>query len=64
MGFLGPPKRHVRGFPRPLFFVRDGRRERTGGSDVAMAAVTEEDLLLRSFMAEVSGVERDNEVAR
>ncbi|THU44586.1 hypothetical protein C4D60_Mb02t08930 [Musa balbisiana] len=29
-----------------------------------MAAVTEEDLLLRSFMAEVSGVERDNEVAR
>ncbi|CAL9203705.1 unnamed protein product [Musa hybrid cultivar] len=42
----------------------DGRRERTGGSDVAMAAVTEEDLLLRSFMAEVSGVERDNEVAR
>ncbi|RWW20220.1 hypothetical protein GW17_00015679 [Ensete ventricosum] len=40
-----------------------GSKSRTGGSDVAMAAETEEDLLLRSFMAEVSGVERDNEVA-
>ncbi|RRT70457.1 hypothetical protein B296_00011503 [Ensete ventricosum] len=41
-----------------------GWKSRPGGSDVAMAAETEEDLLLRSFMAEVSGVERDNEVAR
>ncbi|XP_008782274.1 J domain-containing protein spf31-like [Phoenix dactylifera] len=62
---IGSFPRKKRGAPGPLVPIRaHGEKAKKPELAIPMAAETEEDLLLKSFLAEVSEVERDNEVVR